>query len=76
MKIVFSAPLLELIQDPEVQAKVDDVARFFYSNNSVTINLAAVAAAAALGLLCKWIVKIKSQENYSIHQFLVHSFLL
>jgi len=40
-----------MLQDPEVQSKVDDVARFFYSNNSVTINLAAVAAAAALGLL-------------------------
>ena len=64
MKIVFvSAPLLELIQDPKVQAKVDDVARFFYSNNAVTINLAAVAASAALGLLCKWIVKIKTPAN-------------
>ena len=44
---------MELVQDPEVQAKVDDVARFFYSNGTVTINLAAVAAAAAVGLLCK-----------------------
>merc|ERR1712079_184342 len=51
MSVQYIAPLLEMIQDPEVQAKVDDVARFFYSNNSVTINLAAVAAAAALGLL-------------------------
>jgi hypothetical protein len=51
MSLQYIAPLLEMIQDPKVQAKVEDVARFFYSNNSVTINLAAVAAAAALGLL-------------------------
>merc|ERR1712014_450531 len=51
MSLQSIVPFLEMLQDPEVQSKVDDVARFFYSNNSVTINLAAVAAAAALGLL-------------------------
>ena len=43
--------VLEYFQDPAVQEKVEEVGRFIYSNNSVTVNLSAVIAAGILALL-------------------------
>merc|ERR1712141_776470 len=45
------APLVELVQDEFVQSKVEEAAKLFYSSNTVTINLAAVAAAGLLLVL-------------------------
>ena len=45
--------VVELLKDEFVQEKIDEVARLFYSNDSVTINLYAAAAAGLLALLRK-----------------------
>ena len=42
-----------MLKDEFVQEKMDEMARLFYSNDSVTINLYWAAAAALLTLLCK-----------------------
>lgn len=42
---------VELLKDEFVQEKMDEMARLFYSNDSVTINLYWAAAAALLTLL-------------------------
>ena len=44
-------PLVDLLKDEAVQEKIDEVARLFYSNDTVTINLYWAAAAALLTLL-------------------------
>jgi len=49
--VTATAPLLELVQDEFVQEKVEEAAKLFYSSNTVTINLAAIAAAGLLFLL-------------------------
>ena len=49
----YLAPLVELVQDEFVQSKMTEAAKLFYSSDTVTINLAAVAAAGLLLLLCK-----------------------
>ena len=46
-------PLVSLMKDEFVQEQLGEVARLFYSNDSVTINLYAAAAAAVLFTLCK-----------------------
>ena len=46
-----SAPLIELVQDEFVQSKVEEAAKLFYTSQSVTINLAGIAAAGLLLLL-------------------------
>merc|ERR1711936_1116410 len=47
----FIAPLLELARDESVQTKVLDVARQFFSNSNITINLLPALIAAGLLLL-------------------------
>ena len=42
---------MDLLKDEAVQEKIDEVARLFYSNDTVTINLYWAAAAALLTLL-------------------------
>jgi len=44
-------PIVDLLKDEVVQEKVGEVARFFYMNDSVTINLYYAAAAVLLGFL-------------------------
>ena len=53
--LYLQAPLVELVQDEFVQSKVEEAAKLFYSSNTVTINLAAVAAAGLLLLLCEYL---------------------
>ena len=48
---LFAAPLLELARDESVQTKVLDVARQFFSNSNITINLLPALIAAGLLLL-------------------------
>jgi len=48
VKISVLEPVLELLQDKEVQEQVEEVARLFFSNGNVTINL---IPALLLGLL-------------------------
>jgi len=47
----FIAPLLELARDESVQTKVLDVARQFFSNSNITINLLPALITAGLLLL-------------------------
>merc|ERR1712001_502652 len=47
----FIAPLLELARDESVQSKVLDVARQFFSNSNITINLIPALIAGGLLLL-------------------------
>ena len=51
--VSFVDTAVELLKDEFVQEKMDEMARLFYSNDSVTINLYWAAAAALLTLLCK-----------------------
>ena len=53
------------MQDEFVQEKVEEAAKLFYSSNTVTINLAAIAAAGLLFLLCKFIICQVSE--FSLH---------
>ena len=46
-------PIVDLLKDEVVQEKIGEVARFFYTNDTVTINLYYAAAAVLLGFLCK-----------------------
>jgi len=39
VKIELLEPVLQLLNDKNVQEKVEEVARFFYSNGNVTVNL-------------------------------------
>ena len=48
---MLAAPLLELAQDESVQSKVLDVARQFFSNSNITINLIPALIAGGLLLL-------------------------
>ena len=50
---LYLEPVVELLKDEFVQEKIDEVARLFYTNDTVTINLYWAAAAALLTLLCK-----------------------
>jgi len=43
-------PILEYFQEPEVQEKMEEVGRIIWSNNSISINLGAVAALGLLAL--------------------------
>merc|ERR1712001_685571 len=47
----FIGPLLELARDESVQSKVLDVARQFFSNSNITINLIPALIAGGLLLL-------------------------
>merc|ERR1712183_647647 len=47
----FIAPLIELARDESVQSKVLDVARQFFSNSNITINLIPALIAGGLLLL-------------------------
>ena len=49
-------PLVDLLKDEAVQEKIDEVARLFYSNDTVTINLYWAAAAALLTLLREYLI--------------------
>merc|ERR1711877_66827 len=51
MSLKAFAPLIELVQDEFVQSKVEEAAKLFYTSQSVTINLAGIAAAGLLLLL-------------------------
>lgn len=51
MSLKAIAPLVELVQDEYVQSKVEEAAKLFYNSDTVTINLAGVAAAGLLLLL-------------------------
>ena len=44
---------MDLLKDEFVQEKVEEAAKLFYTNDTVTINLYWAAAAALLTLLCK-----------------------
>ena len=57
--------VVELLKDEFVQEKIDEVARLFYSNDSVTINLYAAAAAGLLALL---------RKKYFFYLWLRHEF--
>merc|ERR1719168_527883 len=48
MSLAIIEPLVSLMKDEFVQEQLGEVARLFYSNDSVTINLYAAAAAAVL----------------------------
>ena len=48
---VITAPLIELARDESVQSKVLDVARQFFSNSNITINLIPALIAGGLLLL-------------------------
>lgn len=50
---VYLEPIVDLLKDEMVQEKIGEVARFFYTNDTVTINLYYAAAAVLLGFLCK-----------------------
>jgi len=39
VKLEVLEPFLELLNDDEIQGKVEELARFFYSNGNVTVNL-------------------------------------
>merc|ERR1712123_345969 len=48
------APLLALIQDKDLQERVEDVARGFFSNGTITVNIIpALLIAAAIGAFIK-----------------------
>ena len=51
MKLIIAAPLIELARDESVQSKVLDVARQFFSNSNITINLIPALIAGGLLLL-------------------------
>ena len=48
------ASLAELVQNEEVQLKVGEVAKLFYSSDTVTLNLAPAILAGSLLLLCEY----------------------
>ena len=48
------APLAELVQNEEVQLKVGEAAKLFYSSDTVTLNLAPAILAGSLLLLCEY----------------------
>ena len=59
--VLISAPLLGLIGNDELKKNLEaisplaqEVGRIFYSNDTVTVNLTAVALAALAGFLCKY----------------------
>ena len=59
--MLLSAPLLGLLGNDELKKNLEEfsplaqeVGRIFYSNNTVTVNLTAVALAALAGFLCKY----------------------
>ena len=68
-----SEPIVDLLKDEVVQEKVGEVARFFYMNDSVTINLYYAAAAVLLGFLCKFssssIIKLVFNKIPNIFQY-------
>ena len=46
--------ILEFFQDKDVQEKAEEVARLFFTNGSVTVNLIPVLLFSFLGSLCKF----------------------
>ena len=46
-------PLRNLLDNGELGTALEETARIIYSNESITVNAAAAAAAVALGLACK-----------------------
>ena len=71
IRILFiSAPLLGFIGNDELKKSFEEISplaqevgRIFYSNETITVNLTAVALAALAGFLCKYLVI--SLEKYS-----------
>ena len=51
--IIITEPIVDLLKDEFVQEKVEEAAKLFYTNDTVTINLYWAAAAALLFFLCK-----------------------
>ena len=54
---LYLEPVVELLKDEFVQEKIDEVARLFYTNDTVTINLYWAAAAALLFFLRKLVLR-------------------
>ena len=48
------ASLAELVQNEEVQLKVGEVAKLFYSSDTVTLDLVPAILAGSLLLLCEY----------------------
>lgn len=48
---IIAEPIVDLLKDEFVQEKVEEAAKFFYTNDTVTINLYWAAAAALLFFL-------------------------
>ena len=51
--IIITEPIVDLLKDEFVQEKVEEAAKLFYTNDTVTINLYWAAAAALLFFLCE-----------------------
>ena len=61
-----SEPLRNLL-DGEVGEQLEETARIFFQNQSITVNAAAAAAAIAAGLACKyWLLLLKSHLQQRI----------
>ena len=52
--MIIAEPIVDLLKDEFVQEKVEEAAKFFYTNDTVTINLYWAAAAALLFFLCEY----------------------
>ena len=52
--IIITEPIVDLLKDAYVQEKVEEAAKLFYTNDTVTINLYWAAAAALLFFLRKF----------------------
>ena len=63
IKVNCLEPLVDLLKDEAVQEKIDEVARLFYSNDTVTINLYWAAAAALLTLLREYPIHLTVTIN-------------
>jgi len=64
MSLSFIAPLLELAQNENVQTKIEEAAKLFFSSDTVTINLVPVLV--GLGLLCLLLVPLFTLLNHTV----------
>ena len=60
---IIAEPIVELMKDEFVQEKVEEAAKFFYTNDTVTINLYWAAAAALLTLLREYPIHSSDCHN-------------
>ena len=71
--------MLGFLQRPDVQEKAEEVARLFYSNGSVTINLLPILLFSFLGALCELQIIYGCQSptrTFSLLKVLISAFYL